>query len=62
MVREARTKIYKVGSKHTLYLQKSLVEDSQFPFKPGELLLIRIEGDKLVIRRLVEKKEVSKDE
>jgi hypothetical protein len=52
MVKEASTKINKVGSRHTLYLQKSLVEDSQFPFKPGEPLVIRINGDKLVIEKV----------
>jgi hypothetical protein len=51
MVKEAQTKINKVGSRHTLYLQKNLVEDSQFPFKPGEPLIIKIEGDKLVVER-----------
>ena len=51
MVREAPTKIHKVGSRHTIYLQKSLVEDSAFPFKPGEPLKIRIEDDKLIIQK-----------
>lgn len=51
MVREAPTKINKVGSRHTIYLQKILVEDSAFPFKPGEPLVIRIEEGKLVIER-----------
>jgi hypothetical protein len=51
MVREARTTIRKSGSRHTLYLRKDLVEDSQFPFKPGEPLVIRIEGDRLIIER-----------
>jgi len=59
MVRESITKINKVGSRHTLYLQKALVEDSMFPFKPGEPLVIRIEGDKLVIERAVGRNEVS---
>lgn len=52
MVKEVLTKINKVGSRHTIYLQKSLVEDSQFPFKPGEPLIVRIEGDKLIIERV----------
>jgi len=54
MVKEALTKINKVGSRHTIYLQKALVEDSMFPFKPGELLVIRIEENKLVIERVKE--------
>ncbi len=56
MVKEALTKIYKVGLRHTLYLQKSLVEDSQFPFKPKEPLIIRIDGNKLVVERQLEGK------
>jgi len=51
MVKEAKTKINQVGSRHTIYLQKSLVEDSNFPFKPGEPLIIRIEGDRLIVER-----------
>ena len=56
MVKEASTKINKVGSRHTIYLQKALVEDSMFPFKPGEPLVIRIEGDKLVIEKASKRK------
>jgi hypothetical protein len=51
MVKESRTKIHQVGSRHTIYLQKSLVEDSAFPFKPREPLIVRIEGDRLIIER-----------
>jgi len=54
MVKEAPTKINKIGSRHTIYLQKALVEDSMFPFKPGEPLVIRIEGNRLVIERVKE--------
>ena len=52
MVKEAPTKINQVGSRHTLYLQKSLVEDSTFPFKPSEPLIARIEDEKLIIERI----------
>lgn len=31
--------------------EKSLVEDSAFPFKPREPLTIRIENDKLIVER-----------
>lgn len=58
MVKEAPTKINKVGSRHTIYLQKALVEDSLFPFKPGEPLIIRIQGDRLIIERAVKEKKV----
>jgi hypothetical protein len=51
MVKEAKTKIYKTDSRHTLYLQKDLVNDSAFPFKPNEELIIKIENDTLVITR-----------
>lgn len=51
VVSQRTAKIQRVGSRHTLYLQKDLVEDSAFPFKVGELLAIRIDGKKLVIER-----------
>ena len=51
MVNEAKIKIYKVGSRHSINLPSGLVTDSVFPFKPNEELLIKIEGQKLVIRK-----------
>jgi hypothetical protein len=51
-MKEATTKINRVGSRHSIYLQKGLVEDSAFPFKPGESLLIKIVGNKLVIEKV----------
>lgn len=51
MVSKAETKLYKVGSRHTIYLKKPLVDDSAFPFKVGETLVVRIEGDRLIIER-----------
>jgi len=51
LVREVQTKIHKVKSRHTIYLRKEFVEDSAFPFKVGQLLSIRIEGDKVIIER-----------
>jgi len=51
LVRETETKIHKVGSHHTVYLKKDLVEDSTFPFRVGQVLVIRIEGDRLVIEK-----------
>lgn len=53
MVRQSETKIHKVDSRHTIYLKTDIINDSNFPFKVGELLIVRIEGDKLI----VEKKE-----
>ena len=51
MVNQAKTKIYKTDSRHTLYLQKDLVNDSSFPFKVNEDLIIRIEKDTLIISK-----------
>jgi hypothetical protein len=49
MVNQTRTKIIKVGSRHTIYLEKAFVEDSQFPFKPNQPLSVRIDKNRLVI-------------
>jgi len=54
------TRINKVGSRHSIYLRKSLVEDSGFPFVPGELLLVRIEGRRLIIERPVKRKRTKR--
>ena len=51
MVKEATTKINRVGPRHTIYLQKDLVEDSTFPFHLNEPLNVRLEGGKLIIER-----------
>lgn len=51
MVRQSKTKIYKSGSRHSIYLRKDLIEDTSFPFEVGEPLVVRIDGDKLVIER-----------
>jgi len=51
MVKETRTKISEYRSRHTLYLQKDFVSDSTFPFKVGEELVARIEGNKVVIKK-----------
>ncbi len=51
LVMSAPTKIQKVGPRHTIYLQKGLVEDSSFPFKVDESLTVRIDGQKLIVER-----------
>lgn len=51
VVSETNTKIAKVGSRHTIYLEKAFVEDSAFPFKPDEPLKVKVEGSKLVVTR-----------
>lgn len=49
MVNQTRTKIAKVGSRHTIYLEKAFVEDSAFPFKPDQPLMARIDKGRVVI-------------
>ena len=44
-----RIKIIKVGSRHTIYLEKAFVEDSLFPFKPNQPLSVRIDKNRLII-------------
>jgi len=55
MVNQTRTKIAKVGSRHTIYLEKAFVEDSAFPFKPDEALTVRIDGKRLIVERGISK-------
>lgn len=62
MVTETETKIYAVGSRHTIYLKKELVNDSAFPFNANQPLVIKIEGDRLVIERLNNEKNQKKDD
>ncbi|MGD0494664.1 MAG: hypothetical protein ABSB28_01330 [Candidatus Bathyarchaeia archaeon] len=51
MAGQVKTKINKVGSRHTIYLKTDLINDSNFPFHVGESLIVRIEGDKLIIEK-----------
>jgi hypothetical protein len=51
MAKITKTKIYKVGSRHTIYFSKDFVNDSAFPFQPNEELIARIEGTKIVIEK-----------
>lgn len=51
MVIKTRSKIAKVGSRHTIYLEKAFVEDSSFPFKPEEYISIRIEKNRLIVEK-----------
>lgn len=50
-MKEALTKIQQSKSHHTIYLVKDLVSDSAFPFKPKEPLIVRIEGNHLVVEK-----------
>jgi hypothetical protein len=51
MVNQTNAKITKVGSRHTIYLEKAFVEDSLFPFKPNQPLLVKIEKNRLIIEK-----------
>jgi hypothetical protein len=51
MVIQTTVKIYKVNSRHTIYLPKDFINDSAFPFNPKEKLIARIEDKKIVIQK-----------
>jgi hypothetical protein len=51
VVRQVKTKISKVGPRHTIYLKKDLIDDSGFPFKVGEAITVRIDGQTLIVER-----------
>jgi hypothetical protein len=51
MTNITKTKIYKVNSRHTIYLPKDFVSDSTFPFRVGEKLTLRIDGEKIIIEK-----------
>jgi hypothetical protein len=51
MVNKAKVKLYEYKSRHSINLPSDFVRDSTFPFKPGEELIARIEGKKVVIER-----------
>jgi hypothetical protein len=37
--------------RHSIFLEKAFVEDSLFPFKPGDDLIVKIEADRLIITK-----------
>ena len=51
LVDQTNTKITKVGSRHTMYLEKAFVEDSMFPFEPNQQLLVKIDKNRVVIEK-----------
>lgn len=52
MVAEVKTKIYtNRQGKVFIFLPKKLTQDSAFPFQPGDQIIIRIEGGRLVIEK-----------
>jgi hypothetical protein len=51
MAKVTKTKIYKVGSRHTIYFSKDFVNDSAFPFEPNEELKATIDGERIIIEK-----------
>jgi len=51
MVDKAKVKIYLNTYRHSMNLPSKLVNDSAFPFKINEELIIKIKGKKLIIER-----------
>jgi hypothetical protein len=51
MVLEGETKIYKSNGRRSLYIPAGLINDSAFPFKNGEPLSIRVEGERVIIEK-----------
>ncbi len=51
MVSQAKVKLYGSKSRHSINLPSDFVRDSAFPFKVGEELAARIEGEKVVLER-----------
>lgn len=52
MTDQATVKIYQVKSRHSINFPSDFVRDSAFPFQPGEKLIAKIKGGKIVIERL----------
>ena len=52
MVNQAKVKLYEVKSRHSINFPSDFARDSAFPFKPGEELIAKIEGDKIVIEKM----------
>lgn len=58
--------VKKVGKKGAIYkspriyLPTRLTEDSKFPFKENDLLLIKINGKKLIIQKISKKPKLKK--
>jgi hypothetical protein len=64
MVYQTKTKLYKVESestktgvktyRHSIFLEKGFVEDSLFPFKAGDKLIVKIDKDRLIVSKTKE--------
>lgn len=53
MSNKANVKLYEYKSRHTINFPSDFIRDSAFPFKVGEELVARIEGDKVVIEKKI---------
>jgi hypothetical protein len=42
----------KTYDKYFIYIPASVAKDSAFPFSPGEKVVVRIEGERVVIEKL----------
>jgi hypothetical protein len=51
MVSQAKVKLYGSKSRHSINLPSDFVRDSAFPFKVGEELMARIDGERVVIEK-----------
>ena len=51
MVSQAKVKLYGSKSRHSINLPSDFVRDSAFPFKVGEELIARIDGEKVTIEK-----------
>jgi len=51
MVSQTKVKLYGSKSRHSINLPSDFVRDSAFPFKVGEELIARIDGEKVTIEK-----------
>jgi hypothetical protein len=51
MVNQTKVKLYGSKSRHSINLPSDFVRDSAFPFKVGEVLIARIEDEKVIIEK-----------
>jgi hypothetical protein len=51
MSSKANIKLYEYKSRHSINLPSDFVRDSAFPFKVGDELVARIEGERVIIEK-----------
>jgi hypothetical protein len=51
LVSLAKVRIYEYKSRHSINFPSEFVRDSQFPFKIGEELIAKIDGERVVIEK-----------